>query len=342
MTSGVAAFSGQTILTGANAGGTSPIAVVIISLNSDPQTVSALQSILAQDVAAEIVVVNTGRGSLRELLAGHLDRITLVESGERRFVGAARNLGIRHSSAPVVAFLASDCIAAPLWLRRRLEAHDRGHAMVASALAPAPGREDRVTAVAWASAAFTHTGRFPQTPPEAAARYGLSYRRSLFDSYGLFDESLRVGEDSDFNARCAAEGEPAWDERILTLHVYPDTLAAALGDQFSRARRIAAYEHRIRSRSPVLQLARAAYRGWVIGRRLRRGDGPPEARQLVARMIMPLLFAARCAGILSLPFSRRRELAVSPPQRVQFPADEPGLGMIAAQQPKAHQAASGT
>src|SRR5690606_29306420 len=118
--------------------------------------------------------------------------------------GATRNLGIAHSTAPIVAFLAADCRATPGWLEARLAAHRTGSAAVASALRPAPARGGNVPCVSWAVYALLHARRAPSWPVADAARYGASYDRRLFEQHGPFDESLRIGEDTEFNARIAA------------------------------------------------------------------------------------------------------------------------------------------
>lgn len=274
------------------------IGVVIISTHSDPRTAAAVDSILSQDVPSEIVVVNTGRGSLRELLKDRLQHVKLVECSRRHNVGGARNLGIEHCRAPLIAFLASDCQATPGWLRRRVAAHKLGHAMVASALRPAPDRDGRISTVSWAAYATTHTGRMPETPAGEAARYGLSYDRRLFERYGLFDGGRNLDEDTDFNNRCSPEGVPLWDPEILTLHDYPGTLFEALGDQFRRGSNASILARTSLGRSSINQLAHTAYRGWVVLRRIDRIPSPNPFRRPSIRITMLLLFWARTLGSL--------------------------------------------
>lgn len=274
------------------------IGVIIISTHSDARTKAAVDSILSQDVPSEIVVVNTGRGSLRQVLKHRLEHVKLVETSCRHNVGGARNLGIEHCRAPIIAFLASDCQATPGWLRRRINAHRLGHAMVASALRPAPDREGRISTVSWAAYATTHTGRMPETPADEAARYGLSYDRRLFERYGLFDGDRNLDEDTDFNNRCSPEGVPLWDPQILTLHDYPGRLIEALGDQFRRGSNASILARTSLGRSSIKQLAHTVYRGWVVLRRIDRIPSPNPFRNPSIRMTMLLLFWARTFGSL--------------------------------------------
>src|SRR5688572_27866311 len=210
------------------------LAVVVMAINGDARVADAVASLMVQDVPLETVVVNSGGGSLRPHLVNYLDRIILVEADALRLPGGTRNLGIEATAAPVVAFLAADCMAPSGWARARLVAYEAGNRAVASALRPAPDASGKVPLASWASYALLHVRRAPEVPAAAAARYGASYNRELFATYGLFREDLRIGEDSEFNARVALDAHLAWAPDIVTLHRYPGTIAAGLRDAFDR------------------------------------------------------------------------------------------------------------
>jgi len=277
-----------------------PVSVILLCLHADPLVADALRSVLDQDVPAEVIVVNTGAGTLRGLLEEDLSRIVLVECDEARPVGAARNLGIRHATAPIIAFLACDCRATPGWLRRRIELHRMGHEMVASALRPAGSGGQPAPAAAWAAHAVTHIGRTPETPARMASRYGLSYARALFERFGPFDGTLQVGEDSEFNARVRSRSAIAWDPSIVTLHVYPDTLRSAIADQFERGRRAAAHRRQVAGEPALVQPLRIVTHGLLVSYRVAAGYTAPRIRTPAVALMMVLLLMARLAGALSL------------------------------------------
>lgn len=187
------------------------------------------------------------------MLTSLLSSITLVETPTRLYPGGARNLGIIHSSAPYVAFLAADCVATEGWLERRLAAHAAGHQTVASALLPMDAN-----VVSYASYSLIHGHRRPETPPSEANRFGLSYSRDIFQRHGMFDEQVRIGEDSQFNSLCEQEATSVWDREIITLHSYPTTMKQALTDQYRRGQRAASYASAYQKRSPLrLAIGRA-------------------------------------------------------------------------------------
>lgn len=162
-------------------------------------------------------------------------RITLVESSKRLFAGAARNLGIAHTQASIIAFLAADCRATKGWLGARVSAHHDGNCMVASALRPLADERGHISSTAWAAHLLTHFARAPGTSAAEAARYGVSYDRKLFHRFSFFNPGVRVSEDLEFNRACReARLEPAWMPEILTLHDYPRRVLPAMIDQFWR------------------------------------------------------------------------------------------------------------
>ncbi|WP_198005595.1 glycosyltransferase family 2 protein [Thioalkalivibrio thiocyanodenitrificans] len=283
------------------------VSVVVISVDSQPCIVSAVESILKQGGHAEVIVVNTGAGSVGPLLRGCLDRIILVESPGRCLPGGARNIGILHATGPVIAFLAADCMATPDWLRHRLNLHHRGHCMVASSLRPAADESGRISLVSWAAYCLIHARRMPEIPEDGASRHGVSYCRTAFERHGLFREDLRVAEDSLFNRRAAATcGRPVWAPQIMSLHRYPGRMLPALADQFRRARRDA-WRVRVDVRRSPLRLLRvylsSAFRASTNIVKFASGEERVAMRK--ALLLMPFLLLSAYIGCLSIYVSGR-------------------------------------
>jgi glycosyltransferase involved in cell wall biosynthesis len=216
------------------------MAVVVLGVGAPPGIATAVDSLLAQNVPLEIVVVNSGGGDLAARLGERRDAVVMIEAAERRLPGAARNLGIAHSRAPIIAFLASDCRAAAGWARERLARHRSGAMAVASALVPAVPSPDRpANLFAWCAHLALFVRRMPEIPPGETVLYGVSYHRSLFETYGLFREDLRTAEDTEFKARLPLHALPVWVPTVLTEHQSPNNFVALVWDQFIRGRRAA-------------------------------------------------------------------------------------------------------
>jgi glycosyltransferase involved in cell wall biosynthesis len=205
-----------------------------MAIHGDPRAVDAIHSLDQGIGPVEIIVVNTGVPSLRPVLSNLLDRIVLVESTTPLPPGGTRNLGVPQATAPVVAFLAADCLASPGWVAQRLLAHRTAPA-VASAILPAPADDGTVPAVSLAAHMLVYARRDPDYPPGRTARYGVSYHRQILVRNGPFLDDRMNGEDTEFNTRLPAP--PIWDPTVVTYHRNPLAIVEALADARRRGAR---------------------------------------------------------------------------------------------------------
>jgi glycosyltransferase involved in cell wall biosynthesis len=189
------------------------VAVIITCHNEGPWIEAALASVLAQTAAeaiAEIVVADDGSDGATLAVLGRLGgldpRITVLRH-DRYGVSRNRNAAVRHSSAPLIAFLDADDLWAPGKLAAQLQAL-AGHpetGLVYTGFSLFPNRApDQITPVR----VLDHTevrdlalSYFLSDPPVIPSSVLL--RRSVFDLAGGFDESLRVFEDTEFFGRLA-------------------------------------------------------------------------------------------------------------------------------------------
>jgi len=269
------------------------LAAVVLSLRAPDSLVEAVRSLLEQDASLEIVVVNSGGGHAAAKLATHGIEVRVIEHEQRLTPGAARNIGIKATSAEHIAFLASDCRAGPGWAARRLAKHRRGAAAVGSALLPLPAN----SAIAWASHLSLFVRRLPSNSRLTALPYGGSFRRSLFETYGLFSEALRIGEDTEFVLRLPPHARPVWAPEVVTFHATPMRLKPMLMDQFRRGR-LASWHARESRSGGAGSLARHLW--WrmadpiKLSRRIGAGYGNVVRK---AWLLVPLCAAAYCAGL---------------------------------------------
>ncbi|MDH3263696.1 MAG: glycosyltransferase, partial [Paracoccaceae bacterium] len=209
------------------------LAVVVIGLGAPGELAEAVASIVAQDAAAEIVVVNSGGGDPEGVLAEHLDKVRLIAVEDRLFAGAARNIGIDASRARYVAFLASDCRALPGWVSGRLARHRAGALSVSTPVVP----EGRAGLLPVAANRLRYWARSPGADPAFLAHFGRSYDRRLFHAAGYFPPGLRVAEDDALNRRVDRIAAPVWAPEVLTTHRDPEGLLGFLADARARGRR---------------------------------------------------------------------------------------------------------
>ncbi len=175
-------------------------AIIVIGYRTQPELIHAVESALLQGEVVDVVVVNSGGGPMRLLLAPWLDRIRLIEVQGRLRVGAARNIGIDASRARFVSFLAGDCRTPP-----------GGALAVASDVVA----EDTRNLSSAASAFIHHRKRHPRTSPDMALRDGLSTARVLVAMVGWFPPDMVLGEDTAFNALVSRSFPLEWSPDVV-------------------------------------------------------------------------------------------------------------------------------
>jgi GT2 family glycosyltransferase len=151
--------------------------------------------------------------------------VTVVHQA-RRGPAAARNLGWRRATAPVVAFTDDDCVPDPDWLARGVAAlAGRPRVVVGRTYPPADQR-------AWVDRPFARVmevgdARFAET-------CNVFYRRADLAAVGGFDERFRrpSGEDTDLLLRMVSAGaEPVFAADAGVAHdVRPGGLRPALAE----------------------------------------------------------------------------------------------------------------
>jgi GT2 family glycosyltransferase len=222
-----------------------------------------LDSLVSQDAGEpyEVLVVDdsAGDGSRQSC---ERRGVRCVSHAERQGANAARNTGLRETSAELVLFVDDDVAAPPGWLRAYLEAAGRhpdaeafGGPIRPRLEGPAPracGREEPP---------ITTLDLGPEDrEAEAVWSANMMVRRSAVERIGDFDEAMMPGGD-----------EHEWLERLRARGGRIVYVAAAGLDH-----RRAGDDARLRS------LARAAYaRGRAVRRwDRRRGIAPPLVREL--------------------------------------------------------------
>jgi glycosyltransferase involved in cell wall biosynthesis len=190
---------------------------VVITCHDEERTVEqAVRSVTAQtaaDQVIEIIVVNDGSrdGSqgVLERLAGEIKMLRIIETPGLG-VSAARNHALREAKGEFIAVLDGDDCWTPEKLARQLPAFTRrrdiglvyGDFVDFSRDDAADTRIITVRRFDPESSYhlrdyFVHDG--PIVPSTAVIR------RSVFDDVGLFDETLRFGEDTEFHLRVAEQ-----------------------------------------------------------------------------------------------------------------------------------------
>lgn len=154
-----------------------------------------------QDLEAEFIVLDDGStdGSVGRVkaLAQQDPRIRLI-IGEHRGVSATRNVGVRAATGKYITFLDCDDICPPGRIARqvlKLASHPDAAAVIGETL--------------WFEALTPDLDPVPGTRQARSLGVHLHsalFHRSVFETYGVFDETLEAGEDLDFFLRLLEGG----------------------------------------------------------------------------------------------------------------------------------------
>lgn len=217
------------------------IDIVIPTWNRRDLVEECLRSLREQEFTDfHVVVVDDGStDGTAEFVAEAFPEVQLVSLPQNRGFCAAVNAGIAASSAPLVLLLNNDMTLDPQFLRALVDAADRTDAPL---FAPLVLWRDDTTRIYGAGDRQCRNGRpesigfrerlegfdFSEKPFGVSAGAGL-YRRTVFDTVGVFDERfVAYFEDSDFNFRARLAG---FDTEFVQEAVAYHRGAASLGDR---------------------------------------------------------------------------------------------------------------
>jgi glycosyltransferase involved in cell wall biosynthesis len=175
------------------------VSVIIPTLNRATKVARAISSVLYQTFRDyEIIVVDDGStDGTREIISQFGLQITYIAHSSNLGVSAARNTGIKRSSAPFLAFLDSDDYWLPDKLKSQLDFFEAN-----------PGALACQTEEVWLRKGRRVNPRERHQKPsgdifEPSLRLclvtpsGVMLKRRILDEVGLFDEALPACEDYD-------------------------------------------------------------------------------------------------------------------------------------------------
>ncbi|MFC1511133.1 glycosyltransferase [Candidatus Margulisiibacteriota bacterium] len=202
------------------------ISVVVLTYNEEKNIKDCLESVLKQEQADgnwEILVVDGNSNDKTLEIIKNLqkisDRIRLV-ANDKKQIAAGRNLGIRASRYPFIAFTDADCVVPKDWLKKlaaeyqRLSLVDQSIAGVGGGNVPFDngsrfGQALGVYLDSFLGSFNSVQGRnFTEVKKVASlACLNVLYKKNSLIECDSFDEKLgNIGEDADLNLRLRKKG----------------------------------------------------------------------------------------------------------------------------------------
>jgi GT2 family glycosyltransferase len=194
---------------------TPSVAVIIPSLNS-ATIARVITSVIQQErieAVQEIVII--GRDDAN--LIPPDGPVRFIETERPILAAAARNCGIEGSSADLLIFLDSDCIAQPGWLAEHIAAHQAGHRVVSGSILP---EGHNYWHLCYNLTLFHEVlSTNPAEPKDFLATLNLSVDRSVIEEVGMMDPTVNRVEDVEWTTRMRQAGiQPYFWPKAAVFH----------------------------------------------------------------------------------------------------------------------------
>jgi glycosyltransferase involved in cell wall biosynthesis len=207
---------------------------VVPSYQSEATIAGCLDALRLQDATFdfEAIVVDSGTDATAEIVRRQYHEIAVIHLGQRVGPEAARNEGARHARGRLLAFIDSDCVAAPDWLRRLVDRIDEGY----DAIGGATANGNPQSMVSWAGYICEFREFLPQgsiRPMPYLSPNTVAYPADVFWSVGGFPVGYYPMEDQVFHKPLRERGARiALDPEIVVAHTHRVTRADFLSHQW--------------------------------------------------------------------------------------------------------------
>lgn len=224
------------------------ISIIVPCYNEEATIRHLLDSILAQTyprekmevVIADGLSVDATRAVIATFQQEHADLHVVVIDNNAQTIPSALNLAINSARGEIIIRL--DAHSAPIkeYVARCVEAIETGKgASVGGVWEIQPGSQT------WIAESVAVAAAHPLGVGDAMYRLNAkagavdtvpfgSFRRSLIEKVGFFDETLLANEDYEFNARIRRSGEVVWLDPSIRSQYYARSTIGALARQYWR------------------------------------------------------------------------------------------------------------
>ncbi|MFY9574470.1 MAG: glycosyltransferase, partial [Blastocatellia bacterium] len=184
------------------------VSVIVPCYNSEATIQRCLTSILRQrtDTPYEVIVVDSSSDQTPQIVEREFPSIRLIHLDRRTFAGAARNVGVRATRAPLCLMIDSDCIARPDLIERMVARHrEAEYAAVGGSLRN--GTPNSLSG--WTGYLLEFKEFIPAAPmrlEKSVPTANVTYKREVLERHGYFDDDMWLAEDVLFNWKIFKKG----------------------------------------------------------------------------------------------------------------------------------------
>ncbi len=200
------------------------VSIIVPCYNEETTILHLLDAVLAQTYprAQMELVISDGMSTdlTRDVVAGfqkeHADLAVRVVENSARTIPSGLNQAIRESRGEIIVRLDAHSMPIPEYVERCVAAHEAGMGDNVGGV-----WEIRAGAPTWVANAISFAAAHPLGVGDAMYRLNAkagavdtvpfgSFRRSLIEKIGAFDETLLANEDYEFNTRVRESGGTVW------------------------------------------------------------------------------------------------------------------------------------
>jgi len=237
------------------------LSIIVPSYNSEHVISDCLSSLEKQTYAGnfEIIVVDSSIDKTSEIVASDYPAVKLIRLNKRTNPGRARNIGIGEAKGDSIVFIDADCIAAPDWLERMAGAHESFYSIVGGIVRNSPKSNSLVGRAGYMAEFREFLPEMHRQEVTHIPTCNVSYKRRIFNKFGLFQGDYYPQEDLIFNYSLSKQGEKILlDPAICVWHRHRSGLGDFLYHQYriggatSRVLRTIPLEGAFIARHPLL------------------------------------------------------------------------------------------
>jgi succinoglycan biosynthesis protein ExoA len=225
-----------------------PVSIIVPCYNEEDTIGQLLQALLGQTyprALMEVVIADgMSQDRTREVIAAfhreHPELSLRVVDNKVRTIPSGLNQAIRHAGGEIIVRLDAHSMPIPEYVERCVAALESGKGTnVGGVWEIHPGAQTwRAESISAAAAHPLGVGDAlyrlkPQAGPVDTVPFG-SFRRTLIDQIGLFDETLLTNEDYEFNARVRAAGGAVWLDPSIRSKYFARATFGMLASQYWR------------------------------------------------------------------------------------------------------------
>ena len=183
------------------------VSVIVPAYNAEKNIATLIESLLDSDYPKElleiIIVDNNSNDKTKDIVKQY--PVILLEEKNIQSSYAARNRGIRKSNGEIIAFIDSDCIATPQWIKEGVKTLVSENADLVGGKVEFVYSKHKTAAELYDS--ITHMqNEFGIKEFKASTTANLFVKSFLFNEIGMFPDRVKSGGDGIWTSRATKNG----------------------------------------------------------------------------------------------------------------------------------------